>query len=192
MTRIDAEGWLTGCRHVPSPHWDVRPSGTVTDLLLIHNISLPAGSYGGTDIEDLFLGRLDPDRHPSYESLRGLRVSAHFLIRRDGELIQFVSVAARAWHAGVSRFLGREGCNDFSLGVELEGCDAEPFAEVQIERACALAADLAMGIPSLRWVAGHSDVAPDRKTDPGPFFDWQDFILRLGTAGVRLDRPAAC
>jgi AmpD protein len=190
MPRIDLQGWLAGCRHAPSPHCDARPANVTVDLLVIHNISLPAGVYGGTEIEDLFLGRLDCEQHPSFMDLRGLRVSAHFLIRRDGEVLQFVSVADRAWHAGVSVFQGRPACNDFSIGVELEGCDTAPFAEIQMTRLAELAVDLAAGIPSLRWVAGHNDIAPGRKTDPGPFFDWQDFARRVHRCGARLERPS--
>ena len=121
--------------------------------------------------------------------LRGLRVSAHFLIRRDGEVLQFVSVADRAWHAGVSAFQGRPNCNDFSIGVELEGCDTAPFAGIQMTRLAELAVDLATDIPGLRWMVGHSDIAPGRKTDPGPFFDWQDLARRIHHSGARLERP---
>jgi AmpD protein len=190
MPRIDPQGWLAGCRHAPSPHFDARPEGVTADLLVIHNISLPAGVFGGTEIEDLFLGRLDCERHPSFGDLRGLRVSAHFLIRRDGEVLQFVSVADRAWHAGVSVFQGRPACNDFSIGVELEGCDTVPFAAIQMTRLAELAVDLAAEIPGLRWMAGHSDIAPGRKTDPGPFFDWQDLARCIHRAGARLERPS--
>jgi len=168
---IDETGWVEGVCRVPSPNFDARPEKEAVSLVVIHNISLPPGQYGGLGILELFTNRLDPDAHPAYAPLRGLRVSAHFLIRREGELIQFVSTHDRAWHAGVSCFRGRERCNDFSIGIELEGTDFEPFTEAQYEtldrllRACAKAHPITD-------IAGHADIAPQRKTDPGPFFDW--------------------
>ncbi len=141
------------------------------DLLVVHNISLPPGQYGGEAIVDLFLNRLDPDAHPFYAQLLALRVSAHFLVRRDGELIQFVPCGRRAWHAGVSSFGGRTRCNDFSIGVELEGSDHDPFEDAQYERLAALVR-LLRSRYRLDHLAGHSDIAPGRKTDPGPHFDW--------------------
>jgi AmpD protein len=141
---------------------------------VIHNISLPPGEFGGPWIDDLFLGRLDPDAHPFFKEIEGLRVSSHFLIRRDGELVQYVDTDLRAWHAGVSQWKGRERCNDFSIGIELEGADDVPFAEPQYETLAALAKGLFERYGNLD-VAGHSDIAPERKTDPGPWFDWDRF-----------------
>ncbi|MFC5302385.1 1,6-anhydro-N-acetylmuramyl-L-alanine amidase AmpD [Azospira restricta] len=169
--RIDGVGWLTSARREPSPNFDARPAAEKPTLLVVHAISLPPGEFGSDDILDLFANRLDASRHPYFAGIRDLRVSAHFLIRRDGELIQFVSCDDRAWHAGVSCWRGRERCNDFSIGVELEGCDELPFESAQYERLCELVAILGRAYP-LRDIAGHSEIAPGRKTDPGPCFDW--------------------
>jgi len=141
------------------------------ELLVIHNISLPPGEFGGPGIIDLFTNRLDPASHPYYRELAALEVSSHFLIRRDGELIQFVPCGKRAWHAGASSWRGRSRCNDFSIGIELEGTDAQPFEDAQYERLAALTRALTAKYPIAATV-GHSDVAPGRKTDPGPCFDW--------------------
>jgi AmpD protein len=187
---FDAQGWLIdGAEKIPSPHVDERPAGLAIDLLVIHNISLPAGRYGGGHIEALFRGDIDLQAHPSFADLQGLRVSSHFLIRRDGSMVQFVGLAQRAWHAGQSAFQGRTACNDFSVGIELEGCDAEGFTESQMVQLADLSAAIAKQLPSLRWVAGHSDIAPGRKTDPGPNFDWPDFLARLRGHGCHLARP---
>jgi AmpD protein len=171
---IDAGGRVRGARWVPSPHFDPRPPQMPIDLLVLHAISLPAGEYGGDAIERLFTGRLDPGAHPTFASLQGLRVSAHFLVDRGGRLLQFVACGDRAWHAGESSFEGRARCNDFSIGVELEGCDTDPFAPAQYAALARLARTLAAAYP-LRAVRGHSDIAPGRKTDPGPHFDWRRF-----------------
>lgn len=188
--RFDAQGWLiSGAKKIPSPNADERPDGAVIDLLVVHNISLPAGVYGGSHIQALFTGTIDTGAHPSFLDLAGLRVSAHFLIRRDGEIIQFVGLGQRAWHAGQSSFQGRTGCNDFSIGIELEGCDADGFTDLQMAGLAELAAAITQHLPSLRWVAGHSDIAPGRKTDPGPNFNWADFLQRLGDHGCVLERP---
>ncbi len=188
--RFDAQGWLIdGAEKIPSPHADERPTGLPIDLLVIHNISLPAGVYGGGHIEALFQGRLDLQAHPSFSDLAGLRVSSHFFIRRDGVIVQFVGLYGRAWHAGQSAFQGRTACNDFSVGIELEGCDSDAFAEVQMTQLAKLSAAIADQLPSLRWVAGHSDIAPGRKTDPGPNFSWPDFLGRLKNRGCVLHRP---
>ena len=157
-----------------SPHCDERPEGTKVELLVIHNIALPPGEYGGPWIEDLFMGRLDPAAHPDFEEIAGLKVSSHFLIRRDGALIQYVPTEMRAWHAGASSWKGRERCNDFSIGIELEGSDDVPFAEPQYETLEKLAKSLFARYGTLD-IAGHSDIAPGRKTDPGPWFDWERF-----------------
>lgn len=175
---VDDDGWCRGIRHIPSPNFDARSDGTPVDLLVIHNISLPPGQYGGPYIADLFTNRLDCDVHPYFDQLRALRVSAHFLIRRGGEVIQFVSANARAWHAGASSFCGRERCNDFSIGIELEGTDFEPFEPAQYDALAELTAALRERYP-LSDVAGHEHIAPGRKTDPGPFFDWECFRKSL-------------
>ncbi|MCB1747291.1 MAG: 1,6-anhydro-N-acetylmuramyl-L-alanine amidase AmpD [Gammaproteobacteria bacterium] len=167
-------GWLRGARHRPSPHCDARPAAASVELVVIHAISLPPGQFGTGCVEDLFLGRLDHAAHAYFDGLRALRVSAHFLIGRDGALTQFVSCAARAWHAGRSCWQGREACNDFSVGIELEGCDALAFTDGQYATLGALLATLRAHYPVLDGdrVVGHSDIAPGRKSDPGPCFDW--------------------
>jgi AmpD protein len=168
------QGWLSGARRQPSPNRDARPPGTAPELIIVHGISLPPGAFGGPWIDDLFLNRLDPAAHPYFATLEGLRVSSHVLIRRDGELVQYVPFHERAWHAGVSCHDGREACNDFSIGIELEGGDEIPYASVQYERLAALVLLLQQTYPSLpaTAVTGHADVAPGRKTDPGPAFEW--------------------
>lgn len=173
---IDADGWSAMARRVPSQNCDERPVGNSPELVVVHAISLPPEQFGGAGIEELFTNRLDPDVHPYYREIHELRVSAHFLIRRDGELLQFVSCDARAWHAGVSQWRGRERCNDFSIGIELEGSDHQPFEPAQYDRLNLLLRDLARRYPLLRSVAGHSDIAPGRKTDPGPHFDWSRVV----------------
>ncbi|MDD5296888.1 MAG: 1,6-anhydro-N-acetylmuramyl-L-alanine amidase AmpD [Rhodocyclaceae bacterium] len=178
----DLQGWLEGARRVVSPNCDERPGAEVPSLIVIHAISLPPGEFGGDAIERLFTNRLDPDAHPFFREIEGLRVSAHFLIRRDGELIQFVPCALRAWHAGVSTWNGRSRCNDFSLGVELEGCDDLPFENIQYQALAGLLARLRQTYP-LEHMVGHSDIAPGRKTDPGPSFDW-DLLKRLTGASA--------
>jgi len=166
------DGWFIGARRIDSPNQDERPVGEEIRLVVLHAISLPPDEFGGEGIIDLFTNRLDPAGHPYYRDIHHLRVSAHFLIRRDGELIQFVSCDSRAWHAGVSRWRGRERCNDFSIGIELEGCDDLPFAEAQYPVLARLLTDLHRRYPDLA-VTGHSDIARGRKTDPGPCFDWR-------------------
>jgi AmpD protein len=177
-----AEGWLAAARRVLSPNCDSRPAGTEISLVVLHSISLPRGLYGkvsgGSAIERLFTNRLEPAEHPSFADLAGLRVSAHFLIYRDGELVQFVPLQRRAWHAGASRWRGRERCNDFSVGVELEGVDDGRFAAAQYASLVVLLGELRAVLP-LREVAAHSDVAPGRKSDPGTQFDWARFLQQL-------------
>ncbi|GAB2907316.1 1,6-anhydro-N-acetylmuramyl-L-alanine amidase AmpD [Paraburkholderia jirisanensis] len=169
---VGAHGWVSAARKLPSPNFEARPAGAVPTLLVVHNISLPPGEFGGAAIAELFLNRLDCDAHPYYDAhLRGVRVSAHFVIRRDGTLEQFVSCDERAWHAGASNFFGRERCNDFSIGIELEGSDSSAFEAAQYDTLSALAQALAARYP-IDALAGHSDLAPGRKTDPGPHFDW--------------------
>jgi len=171
---VDEAGWLPGARRVPSPHQDARPPGATVDLVVVHGISLPPGRFGGPWVERLFLGRLDPEAHPSFRGLAGLRVSAHLFIRRDGELVQFVPLGRRAWHAGRSCHEGREGCNDFSVGIELEGTDELPYEPVQYQVLAAVCRELMRRFPAVtaQRVVGHCHVAPGRKTDPGPAFDW--------------------
>jgi AmpD protein len=168
---IDVDGWCAQARRCESPNFGPRPVGCAVELALIHSISLPPGEYGGDAIERLFANRLDWDAHPYFQQIRGLQVSSHFVVRRDGELLQFVSCNQRAWHAGRSAWRGREGCNDFSVGVELEGLEGERFEDAQYERLLPLLRALARRYPLLG-VAGHEHVAPGRKIDPGPGFDW--------------------
>lgn len=174
---LDETGWHPGARRVESPNCDARPPGEAVRLVVIHNISLPPGQFGGPGVEQLFTNRLDPAEHPYYAGIRDLRVSAHFFIRRDGEMIQFVPCGMRAWHAGASCWQGRERCNDFSLGIELEGTDDTPFTERQYEALNKLLAVLRAAY-AVQGIVGHSDIAPGRKTDPGPHFDW-DRVSRV-------------
>lgn len=168
---VGVDGWCRQATSVPSPNFDARLDSAAIELLVIHNISLPPRQFGGPFIADLFGNSLDYAVHPYFEQLRSLRVSAHFLIRRDGALLQFVSTNDRAWHAGASSFGERSGCNDFSIGVELEGSDFEAFAPPQYATLAALT-DALCRRHALTDVAGHEHIAPGRKTDPGPFFDW--------------------
>jgi len=170
----DPLGWLSGVRRVASPNHDARPPETPIELLVIHSISLPPNEYGGDAIERFFTNSLDHSGHPYYEQLKGVRVSSHFLVRRDGRIVQFVPCSKRAWHAGASNWRGRARCNDFSIGIELEGSDFEPYTELQYSALARLTRCLKRAYP-IRDIAGHSDIAPERKTDPGPFFDWEKF-----------------
>lgn len=178
---ITDDGLVKGVRYLPSPNHDERPPGAQIELLVIHNISLPPGEFGGSAIIELFTNRLDPAAHPYYATIADRRVSAHFLIRRDGETIQFVPCGNRAWHAGASEWRGRGRCNDFSIGIELEGSDEMPFEDAQYEALAELILALRARYP-VADVAGHSDIAPGRKTDPGPHFDWARCRKMLGTA----------
>jgi len=166
-------GWCDAVRHCPSPNFNARPDGEVS-LLVIHNISLPPAQFGTGKVQVFFQNGLDPDEHPYFAEIAALRVSAHFFIERDGAVTQFVSCNERAWHAGVSCFAGRENCNDFSLGIELEGTDELPFTDAQYDALVALIGVLQKAYPALtpEHICGHSDIAPTRKTDPGPAFDW--------------------
>ncbi len=169
---VDGDGWVSGARRRPSPNFEPRPGGAVPTLIVVHNISLPPDTFGGPAIADLFLNQLDCDAHPYFDAhLRDVRVSAHFVIHRDGALEQFVSCDERAWHAGASNFFGRERCNDFSIGVELEGSDHTAFEAAQYATLATLVRTLVAHYP-VSALAGHSDIAPGRKTDPGPHFDW--------------------
>jgi N-acetyl-anhydromuramoyl-L-alanine amidase len=174
--RLDPEsGWLEGVRRVPSPNCDERPPETDIDLVVVHGISLPPRVYGGEYIDRLFTNTLDPDAHADFRPVAGLRVSAHVLIRRDGGLTQYVPLHLRAWHAGASRFEDRTGCNDFSIGIELEGWDRDPYEHVQYQILAELIGTLSVHWPGIRpeRVVGHSDIASGRKTDPGPAFEWR-------------------
>ena len=172
-------GWLDSARRVLSPNQGERPADTPVDLLVIHSISLPPGQFGGGDVDALFQNRLDAGAHPYFEGISGLRVSAHLFIDRRGDITQYVSFDRRAWHAGASNFAGRENCNDFSIGIELEGTDELPFAGRQYH-SLAMATRVLQrtypGIESHR-IVGHCDIAPGRKTDPGPCFDWRRYLL---------------
>jgi len=178
---VDENGACREALPRPSPHFDERPPGERISLVVIHGISLPPGDFGGPHIDHLFLGRLDAGAHPYFRDIAGSRVSSHFLIRRDGALAQYVPCAMRAWHAGVSRWMGRDRCNDFSIGIELEGSDDVPYAEPQYETLASLLRALFERYGPLD-VAGHSDIAPGRKTDPGPYFDWLRLRALAGLA----------
>jgi AmpD protein len=179
---IDTQsGLLRGARQVPSPNFDARPGGILPELIVVHGISLPPDRFGGPWIDRLFTNTLPPDEHPYFATIQALRVSSHVLIRRDGEPVQYVPFHERAWHAGASIYQGRERCNDFSVGIELEGADEVPYEAEQYrmlsETIVALCA--AYSSLSLSRIAGHSDIAPGRKTDPGPAFDWQRLYALL-------------
>ena len=176
-----ATGLLSGVRQVLSPHFDARPAGTLAELLVVHGISLPPGEFGGPWIDRLFTGTLPPEAHPYFRELAAARLSAHALVRRDGAIVQYVPFGERAWHAGASQYRGRSSCNDFSVGVELEGTDDTPYTEAQYQQLAALAAALLAAYASLsaEHIVGHSDIAPGRKTDPGAAFDWPRFRALL-------------
>lgn len=186
MRRWQADGWLAGVRHVLSPNQEARPVGTAVSLVVIHNISLPPDEFGGDWVEDFFVNRLDPLAHPYFATIAGLKVSSHFYVRRSGRVIQFVACDRRAWHAGQSAWKGRGNCNDYSIGIELEGCDSLGFEAAQYEALWALI-DALRGRYPIAAVAGHSHVAPGRKTDPGPHFDWAAVRKRYPS----LDLPPA-
>ncbi|MFP5504663.1 MAG: 1,6-anhydro-N-acetylmuramyl-L-alanine amidase AmpD [Gammaproteobacteria bacterium] len=182
--RLDDQGqWLLDAEHCPSPNCDERPPGTEIALIVVHGISLPPGEFGGPWIRDLFLNRLDPGAHPYFRDIAGLEVSAHVVIHRDGRVVQYVPFGRRAWHAGQSCFRGRSTCNDFSIGIELEGTDDIPYTEAQYARLAELIAALRRAYPGIApdAIAGHSDIAPGRKTDPGPAFDWPKLAGLLDT-----------
>lgn len=185
---VDAgTGLMAGVRFIESPNFDARPEGAAPSLIVVHGISLPPGSYGGPWIDRLFMNSLPPDEHPYFAEIQGSRVSAHLLIRRDGAVTQFVRFGDRAWHAGVSSYEGRAACNDFSVGIELEGTDAELYEDPQYRVLALAVAALCRAYPSLspRRLVGHSDVAPGRKTDPGPAFDWVRARRLIDLAGAR-------
>ncbi len=167
-------GLLDEATQIPSDNCDVRPEAEAISLVVVHNISLPPGEFGGPYIDQLFTNQLNPDEHPYFRDIHQLRVSSHILIRRDGEIIQYVPFHIRAWHAGASSYCGRERCNDFSIGIELEGTDDQPYEPVQYHRLAELIIELRRCYPDIAKdaITGHSDIAPGRKTDPGPAFDW--------------------
>jgi len=166
------DGWWSSAQRLDSPNFGERPSQSQIDLLVIHSISLPPGVYGGPEIEALFTNQLDWDAHPYFAQIRDMQVSSHFVIRRDGFLMQFVSCEKRAWHAGVSHYRGRDNCNDDSIGIELEGLEGELFASAQYDTLSVLCTELVNHYP-IAHIAGHEDIAPGRKLDPGAGFDWQ-------------------
>ncbi len=176
------DGWVCGARRVVSPNADARPPDSEITLVVVHSINLPPGEYGGPWVERLFTNTLPATAHPYFRDLAAARVSAHVCVKRDGSLVQFVPFGRRAWHAGASSWAGRRDCNDFSVGIELEGCDDVPYADAQYQRLAALVRALRVAYPTISadGVVGHSDVAPGRKTDPGPAFDW----ARLQAAGL--------
>ena len=181
------DGWCSEVNHCPSPHHNDRPVGEAVSLLVIHNISLPPGEFGGGHVQSFFQGHLDPTAHPYFAEIAPLKVSAHFLIERDGVVTQFVSCFKRAWHAGRSRYAGREECNDYSIGIELEGTDELPYTARQYDALQALTKVLQHAFPAitLHRITGHEFIAPGRKTDPGPAFDWQRYLCSV------IDAPGA-
>ncbi len=180
---IIGQGFLDEARQCLSPNYDERPSGVDVDLLVIHNISLPPGQFGGRWIDDLFLNQLDPNADPYFQDICELRVAAHLLIRRDAELVQYVPLSKRAWHAGPSMFQGCRNCNDFSIGIELEGADDVPYTDVQYQMLAQVVNHIIQHYPAItpERIVGHSDIAPGRKTDPGAAFDWLRFKQRLAS-----------
>lgn len=190
MKLVRATGRVEGVRYIASPNCDARPPEVEIDVLVIHAISLPPGEFGGPAIEALFCNRLDPAAHPYFATVAALRVSAHFLIRRSGATLQFVPVTDRAWHAGASCCLGRPRVNDFSIGIELEGSDERPFEDAQYHVLAALSRCLMAAYPAITpdHVFGHCDIAPERKTDPGPCFDWARYARLLGVERLGHDK----
>lgn len=176
--KIDASGYLDKACQINSPNYDERPPECEINLLVIHNISLPPNEYGGDGVIELFTNQIELDAHPYYQTLVGVKVSTHFFIRRDGNIIQFVSCLNRAWHAGESSWQNKTRCNDFSIGIELEGCDTEPFTEQQYAILSLLTHTIQNTYP-ITGIAGHSDIAAGRKTDPGPCFDWASYRASL-------------
>lgn len=178
---LKGDGWVSGVRHIPSPNFNTRTNQEDISLLVIHSISLPEGCYGNGNVAALFTNQLDCQQHSSFKSLETLRVSSHFFIGREGGVIQFVSCLNRAWHAGQSVWKGRENCNDYSIGIELEGTDHTPFAEIQYEQLAKLTVLLQQRFPaiSLERVVGHEHIAPERKTDPGKCFQWEQYFSQI-------------
>lgn len=189
---LKKDGWCEGVTHLVSPHFNERPDGVKPTLVVLHCISLPPGCFATGDVVELFLGTLDVTKDPRLADLAGLRVSSHFFITRDGKVFQFVSCNDRAWHAGVSSLMGRDNCNDYSVGIELEGSESEPFQKEQYAALLALLKALSRRY-AIEAIVAHSDVAPGRKTDPGPYFDWQYLQRRKSAFGnPKFPGPAAC
>lgn len=189
---LKKDGWCEGVTHLVSPHFNERPDGVKPTLVVLHCISLPPGCFATGDVVELFLGTLDVTKDPRLAGLAGLRVSSHFFITRDGKVFQFVSCNDRAWHAGVSSLMGRDNCNDYSVGIELEGSESEPFQKEQYAALLALLKALSRRY-AIEAIVAHSDVAPGRKTDPGPYFDWQYLQRRKSAFGnPKFPGPAAC
>ena len=184
--------WLVEARRVLSPNRDARPPGCDISLIVVHGISLPPGEYGGAWIDDFFTNRLDASAHPYFAEIERMRVSSHLLIRRDGELVQYVPFTDRAWHAGQSSYRNRDACNDFAIGIELEGCDDQPYEDVQYRQLAAVSTLLRDRFPDIgeEDVVGHSDIAPGRKTDPGPAFDWDRLRRQLARTSYHEDEPS--
>jgi N-acetyl-anhydromuramoyl-L-alanine amidase len=182
---VNSDHWLDGVKHVPSPFFDRRPDAQDVSLLVVHNISLPPGEFGGPYIEQLFTGKLNPNEHPYFGVISGFRVSAHCLIRRNGDIIQFVPFDCRAWHAGVSQFAKRDKCNDYSIGIELEGTDTLPYTQAQYATLTELSRVIMTHYPYIdsSRITGHEFIAPGRKTDPGLAFDWHAFKATLRVNG---------
>jgi AmpD protein len=182
------KGVLSIAKQVLSPNYDDRPPDTSIDAIIIHSISLPPGQYNGNYVEQFFCNQLDREEHPYFAEIAELRVSSHFFIRRSGELVQFVPVIKRAWHAGASCCMGREAVNDFSIGIELEGCDDDDFSTAQYQTLLQLTSRLISAIPTLsvEHIYGHADISPGRKTDPGPGFDWKAYRLALSSQGFQV------
>ncbi|SUB23033.1 1,6-anhydro-N-acetylmuramyl-L-alanine amidase AmpD [Avibacterium avium] len=178
---ITPQGWLSESRQCLSPHQDERPDSQDISLLVIHYISLPPEKFGGRYIDDFFQGKLDIQQDPYFEEIKDLKVSAHCLINRQGEITQYVSFNRRAWHAGVSQFQGREKCNDFAIGIELEGSNNQPFTDEQYQALASLTKAIMLAYPKItkERIVGHSDIAPERKIDPGQYFDWQRYLALL-------------
>lgn len=181
---IDEAGWCVQAIAQPSPNFDARPDDISISLIVIHNISLPPNEFGGEWITDLFLNRLDPQAHPYFETIHTVEVSSHFLIRRDGQLIQYVSCNDRAWHAGASCWRGVSRCNDYAIGIELEGADNRPFTKAQYEQLIKLTHALRQKYNQINSIAGHSEIAPMRKTDPGAGFEWARFEQQANIPSV--------
>ncbi|EAR59461.1 1,6-anhydro-N-acetylmuramyl-L-alanine amidase AmpD [Neptuniibacter caesariensis] len=184
MANKDEQIWQQGVEVVPSPNFNERPVDSDISLLVIHNISLPPKQYGGGYIQQFFQNKLPVDDHPFFSEIKNLKVSAHLLVERDGTVTQFVPLSKRAWHAGVSEYEGREACNDFSIGIELEGCDDDTFTEQQYRALVRLTREIRHQYPAIteERITGHSDIAPGRKTDPGPGFDWEKYFDALGVS----------
>lgn len=184
------QGQLFGARQVPSPNYNQRPQGTEIQLLVIHNISLPPSQFGGGYIEQFFQNQLDWSAHPYFQTIEGMQVSAHLLILRTGEVLQFVNFNDRAWHAGRSSYLAKSECNDYSIGIELEGSDDQPFTEAQYQALSQVTAAIRAAYPKIGpHIAGHSDIAPQRKTDPGPYFEWHKFRALLANQAINESSP---